>query len=81
MIPEVFLFFQGLFLIGIVWLAPSVVTAETTEEFRALIYTTQPEGVFSLFFKISKLHSPDNDQNLIDRVSEERKKDAGICQK
>ena len=39
-------------------LAPSVIAAETTEEFRALIYMTQPEDFFFFSLKISKKHSP-----------------------
>ena len=47
----------------------TVDAVETTEEFRALILMTQPEGFFSNF-KI--LHSPDNDQISDQRVYEDR---------
>ena len=46
-------------------MAPSVVAAETTEEFRALIWMTQPEAFF--FFKILK-HSPQK-MIIYDRLS------------
>ena len=50
-IPWSILFPQGQLPVGIV--CPTVVTAETTEEFRALIEMTQPEVVFSVFFLLS----------------------------